>query len=220
MKYEAVIFDLDGTLLDTIDDLADSMNAVLKALGFPLHDINSYKYFVGTGMRNLARKALPEDSRSDGMIDSCVDAMYREYEKRWDNKTRPYGGIPEMLDSLAGLGVRMAVLSNKPHKFTLKVIKKLLPNWSFECVFGERTGVPKKPDPASALEIASIMGISVEKFLYVGDTAIDMETARAAGMYPVGVKWGFRKEEELLAAGAKEIIEKPQELIRFFIHEV
>lgn len=125
-----------------------------------------------------------------------------------------------MLDSLAGLGVRMAVLSNKPHKFTLKVIKKLLPNWSFECVFGERTGVPKKPDPASALEIASIMGISVEKFLYVGDTAIDMETARAAGMYPVGVKWGFRKEEELLAAGAKEIIEKPQELIRFFIHEV
>ena len=103
MRYEAVIFDLDGTLLDTIDDLADSMNAVLKALGFPMHDINSYKYFVGTGMRNLARKALPEDSRSDEMIDSSVDAMYREYEKRWDNKTRPYEGYLKCLTALPGL---------------------------------------------------------------------------------------------------------------------
>jgi phosphoglycolate phosphatase len=213
MKYEAVIFDLDGTLLDTIEDLAGSMNAVLYALGFPVHDTDSYRYFVGTGVRNLVRKALPEDFRSDKMVDNGVAAMLNEYKKRWDNKTRPYEGIPEMLGSLAGLGIRMSILSNKPHELTLKAVNALLPNWRFECVFGDRKGVPKKPDPSSALEIANIMDIPTEKFLYMGDSGTDMETARAAGMYPVGVKWGFRKPEELISSGAKKIIDKPQELI-------
>jgi len=216
MKYGAVIFDLDGTLLDTIDDLADSMNAVLNALGFPQHDMDSYRYFVGTGMRNLVRKALPEDFRNDKIVDISVKAMVDEYGKRWDNKTRPYEGIPEMLDDLARLGIRMSILSNKPHEFTLKVVNRFLSSWEFECVFGEREGVPKKPDPTAAFEIAGIMGVPVERFLYIGDSATDMETAKAAGMYPAGVKWGFRKAEELLSAGAKRIIETPQELICMF----
>jgi len=217
MKYKAVIFDLDGTLLDTIDDLADSMNAALKRASLPVHDTDSYRYFVGTGIRNLVRKALPEELRTDDNIKRYADAMAKEYGARWDKKTRPYDGIIDMINALSGAGARMAVLSNKPHQFTLKVVEKFLPAGCFEYVFGDREGVPKKPDPAGALEISGLMKIPPEYFLYVGDSDTDMLTAVSAGMYPVGVKWGFRKPDELIRAGAKTILENPRELLTFFV---
>jgi len=216
MKYYAVIFDLDGTLLDTLGDLADSMNAVLKRSSLPVHDTDSYRYFVGKGFTNLVRKALPEAFRTGENIAKYTDAAVKEYGERWDNKTRPYEGIIDVLNSLYKLGVKMSVLSNKPHQFTLKVVAKFLPLDCFDCVFGEREGVPKKPDPAGALEISRLMEIPPERFLYVGDSDTDMITAKSAGMYPIGVKWGFREPDELIRAGAKTILENPRELLAFF----
>lgn len=213
MKFRAVLFDLDGTLLDTIEDLADSMNAVLDKFGFPVHDIKEYKYFIGDGIANLVRRALPPESRSEETINCCVDAMRQEYGRRWADKTCPYRGIPELLDGLHARGLKMAVLSNKLDEVTKLVVAKLLPRWKFEFVLGERPLVPKKPNPAAALEIARLMNIRPCEFLYLGDTSIDMKTANAAGMYAVGALWGFREAGELTAGGAKILIENPVDLL-------
>jgi phosphoglycolate phosphatase len=214
MKYQAVIFDVDGTLLDSLEDLADSMNVILQQFGFPVHHLDRYKYFVGDGMENLVRRSLPEERRQDeAVVAECFARMREEYGKRWKTKTHLYEGISELLDSLAGLGVRMSVLSNKPDDFTKKVVKELLGRWRFEHVFGERSSVPRKPDPAAALEIAQLSRISPDGFLYLGDTATDMRTASAAGMFAVGALWGFRQSDELLSGGAKVLIGNPLELL-------
>lgn len=214
MKYKAVIFDLDGTLLDTIDDLGDSMNSVLERHGYPVHDLGAYKYFVGNGMRNLVLRALPEDNRDSASVDRGLMEMRDEYAKRWADKTRPYPGIPALLDALTMKGIKLAVLSNKLDRFSNDIVKKLLPDWSFYPVYGEREGVPIKPDPAGALEIAQILGLSPEEFLYLGDTGIDMKTAISAGMYAIGVLWGFRNAEELMNNGANMIIADPLEILK------
>ncbi len=213
MKYVAVVFDLDGTLLDTIEDLANSMNSVLSRFGFPGHDAEVYKYFVGDGVEKLVIRALPEDSRDETTVARCVSAMREEYGKRWAEKTRPYEGVPELLDSLTDRGIKMIVLSNKPDDFTKLVVANLLPSWRFELVVGARPSVPKKPDPAAALEIAERLEIPPQEFLYLGDTNTDMKTASAAGMYPVGALWGFRTADELIANGAEVVIEKPIDLL-------
>ena len=213
MKYKAVIFDLDGTLLDTIEDLSDSMNVSLEKMGFPGHTTESYKMFVGDGVRMLAQRALPQDACSSENIDLCLRFMDKEYNMRLFEKTRPYEGIENLLDGLCSKNVKIAVLSNKLNQFTGTIIAKLLPNWKFEVVFGERPGIPKKPDPSGAIEIAEIMGISPENILYLGDTSIDMKTANSAGMHSVGATWGFRSREELLSSGAKAIIDAPLELL-------
>lgn len=213
MKYEGVIFDLDGTLLDTLDDLADSMNAVLQQLNFPVHPTEKYRYFVGDGMRQLARRVLPAESINDELLESTIRLMSDEYNKHWNVKTQPYHGMEELLDQLTETGIKLAVLSNKPDPFTKMMVPALLPRCSFYPVLGARAGVPVKPDPQSALEIAGIWGISPDKILYVGDTATDMMTANAAGMSAVGAAWGFRTVEELLKAGARAIIHQPLELL-------
>lgn len=215
MKYKVVVFDLDGTLLDTIEDLRDSMNSVLMERGYPVHDSEAYKYFVGDGMRELARRALPEDKRSEDEVDSALKGMTAQYAQRWADKSAPYPGIDKLLNGLAEKGVKCAILSNKLDAFTKQVVEKLLPDWSFYPIFGERQamGVPKKPDPAGALEIAQILKVQPSECLYLGDTAVDMKTANAAGMYAVGVLWGFRKADELLENGAKILISEPQELL-------
>lgn len=213
MKFKAIVFDLDGTLLDTIDDLADSMNAVLMASKFPTHGTDSYRYFVGDGVRNLVKRALPENCRDDETIERHLGVMQKEYAKRWADKTKPYPGISELLDALETRDVKMTVLSNKVDEFTKLVIAKLLPDWKFELVFGERKSVPKKPDPAGALEIARQLGIPTTEFLYLGDTNVDMITANSAGMYAVGALWGFRKADELVEGGARVLIPKPQTLL-------
>jgi len=213
LKYKAIIFDLDGTLLDTLEDLANSMNKVLKSQGLPIHDKEKYKYFVGNGMYNLALRTLPLDKREESYVRHCHALVKEEYGKRWADTTKPYKGIPELLDKLTALRYKLAVLSNKPHEFTLLTVKKLLERWRFDAVLGERSGIPRKPDPAGALEIASLLNIAPKEFLYLGDTGTDMVTAKASGMYAVGVLWGFRKADELLENGADVLIKTPIELL-------
>jgi len=211
MMTEAVVFDLDGTLLNTIDDLADSMNAALHRMGHAGHAVEVYKGYVGDGVRALAERALPEDATDE--VSSCMELMREEYASRWSTKTRPYDGVRELLDQLRDRGVRLAVLSNKPHRYTLLNIEQYFEPGTFEIVFGERDGVPRKPDPAGALEIASAFGIAPREILYVGDTDTDMQTAVAAEMIPVGVLWGFRGKEELIASGARYLCEAPGDVV-------
>jgi phosphoglycolate phosphatase len=189
------------------------MNSVLEGMGFPQHPLAAYRYFVGDGVEMLAQRVLPADSRDDAAIARCVQGMREAYERRWAAKSRPYEGMPELLDALTRRGVIMAVLSNKPHAFTEKVVATLLPRWRFARVLGARPGVPKKPDPAAALEIARQLDVPPGRFLYLGDTNTDVRTAIAAGMYPVGALWGFRTAEELTAAGARTLIRHPMELM-------
>ncbi len=212
MKYKAVLFDLDGTLLDTLADLASSTNQLMAELGFPEHPAESYKLKVGNGIVELVRRALPEQEKHDAIVMPAVERLKEIYALHCYETTWPYDGISEMLDRLTDEGYRLAVLSNKPHNFTAAMVERLLNKWNFEYVYGSREGVPRKPDPTAALEIAKKMGLTPGEFFYLGDTGIDMKTAAAAGMYPVGVLWGFRGKEELAENGAKRVISYPGEL--------
>jgi len=215
MVYRAIIFDLDGTLLDTLEDLADATNIVLKRFGFPTHPVNAYRQFVGSGARELIRRALPAENRDEPTITKCHQAFLETYSCNWDTKTRPYPGIPELLDQLAKKKIKTAILSNKPHEMAVKTVRTLLKAWHFEIILGQRKGFPRKPDPMGALEIARQLEIPVSEFLFVGDSGVDMETAVHAGMFAVGVSWGFRTENELLQAGAKMIVTAPYAILAF-----
>ncbi|MDR4497983.1 MAG: HAD family hydrolase [Candidatus Scalindua sp.] len=211
--FDAVIFDLDGTLLNTLEDLANSMNRVLLQNGLPVHHIDAYRYFIGDGAFEFVTRALPEDKRIDTIITACLDSFRIDYRLNWNVKTTPYEGVPEMLDALIARKLKLAVLSNKPHEYTKRCVTALLPKWNFNIVLGQRNGVPRKPDPAGALEVANNLNISPSKFLYLGDTSIDMKTSVTAGMYPVGVLWGFRTAEELKESGARSLITHPLEIL-------
>ena len=213
MPYKAVLFDLDGTLLDTIEDIGDAANRVLKQNGFPAHNMDTYSRFVGDGATNLIIRALPEDKRIDTVIHPCLDAFLEDYGRNWNVKTRPYDGIPELLDALTARRLKMAVLSNKPHEYTKQCMEGFLSDWNFDVVFGQRDDVPRKPDPAGALEIAEQLSIPPSDFLYLGDTETDLKTSIAAGMFPVGVLWGFRSAEELQENGAKVLIKRPLDIM-------
>ena len=212
MRYKAILFDLDGTLLDTLEDLAAAANRALDTLGLPAHPTDAYRVFVGDGLRTLAERILPGEQRSAARVDALVAAFEREYSRTWNERTAPYAGVPEMLDRLTTGGYRLSVLSNKPDAFTRLCVEQLLPHWTFAPLYGQRPGVPKKPDPAAALAIAAELGLAPAEVLYLGDTATDMHTARAAGMEAVGVLWGFRSADELRAAGARHLLAHPGEL--------
>jgi phosphoglycolate phosphatase len=203
-------------LLDTLADLANSMNAVLSCFGFLTHPIDSYRYFIGDGADCLVRRSLPKDRLDDGTVGKSLAALRDEYGKRWAENTKPYPGIPELLSALQERKIPMTVLSNKPDEFTQITVKKLLPDWSFHIVRGVRPSVAKKPNPAAALDIARELQISPCQFVYLGDTDTDMQTAESAGMYAAGALWGFRTTEELLANGAKILLKKPQEVLSLF----
>ena len=215
MQFEAILFDLDGTLLDTLEDLANSMNAVLEGRGLPQHGNELYKQFVGDGMEVLVRRALPESHRGEQLVQACLLAMRKEYSIRWRETTRPYEGIPELLDALRVRRLRMAILSNKPDEFTREMVTALLAPWRFDAVVGARPEVPKKPDPTVALAIARDLAIPPARILYLGDSGTDMRTAVSAGMFPVGALWGFRAAAELEANGAWVLISRPTELLGF-----
>ncbi len=213
MKRQAVVFDLDGTLLDTLDDLADSGNRVLSELGLPTHPVDAYKYFVGDGIGILIRRMLPEDRHDEQTIAEATRTYRREYGRRWNAKTKPYDGTKTLLDELTARGVKKAVLSNKPDEFTRRCVEELLGRWTFDVVLGHHDGIPRKPDPAGAREVVAKLKIPPAEIAYLGDTATDMQTAVAAGMFPVGALWGFRKEEELREGGAEVLIRHPTELL-------
>jgi phosphoglycolate phosphatase len=213
MKFEGVIFDLDGTLLNTLEDIADAMNKVLIECSFPIHNYEEYKLFIGSGIRNLVLMALPESVRNEKFIDVCFKKMFAIYGDNCLIKTRLYDGVAEMLDALTDKGIKIAILSNKADALTQFIVKNLFAKWTFTAVLGERTDVPRKPNPAGALEVIKIFGCTPENILYLGDSGVDMQTATVANVYAVGALWGFRSKEELLHNGAKHLVEHPMELL-------
>lgn len=214
MKYKAIIFDLDGTLLNTLDDLADAMNAALVACGMPTHPVDSYRYFVGLGVGLLAEQAAPKGT-DPAMLKQLVSIMGLNYSKNWSFKTRPYPGIPEILITLRQTGLKLAVLSNKPDSFTQLMIDHYFVQDTFDMVAGAVDGVPKKPDPTAALGIAAKLEVKPDNILYVGDTNTDMQTGVNAGMFTIGVSWGFRPAKELTDSGARAVIDNPRHLMWF-----
>jgi len=216
-KYAAVIFDMDGTLLDTLEDLGSCMNRVLERAGYPAHPIEAYKYFVGDGMANLIKRVLPEREREESTMERLQAEMAAEYGSHWADKTDLYPGIGDLLDELVRRKVRRAILSNKPHEFTTVMAERYFSNWCFDPVFGARDGIPSKPDPAAALEVCGRWKLDPEEVLYVGDTNTDMQTARRGGMFALGVLWGFRTMQELQENGAQSVISAPGQMLKFFI---
>lgn len=210
--YKCVLFDLDGTLVDSLVDLADSMNRVLTRQGLPTHPVQAYRYFVGEGIITLVQRALPAEARQEDLVQECARKMRQEYALHWADTTRPYPGIAELLDALAGRGIEMAILSNKPDELTQQVVRTLLPGWHFAAVAGARETIPRKPDPAGALRIANLLRRESADFLYLGDTNTDMQTARAARMFALGALWGFRTADELKEHGAQALLSVPMEL--------
>ena len=213
MRFDAVIFDLDGTLVDTLEDIGDAMNRVLAAEGVPAHGYDDYRYLIGRGLWNLAAQALPPERRDEGTVTRCYERMVADYSLHSLVRTRPYDGVPELLRGLRDLGLPLAVFSNKSHDLTLTIVEAILEPAHFVEVRGAVTGVPLKPDPAVALELAAALGVAPALVAYVGDSNVDMQTAKAAGMPAVGASWGFRTAEELLAHGADVVIGRPGELL-------
>ncbi len=219
-SYDAVIFDLDGTLADTLADIAGATNHVLVANGYMPHPVNAYKLFVGNGLRNLVISSLPEDKRTEAIVDACYAEVIAYYEEHFADTTHLYAGIPELLDILSANHIKMAVLSNKADAITQKICALLLNRWTFETIIGENERFPRKPNPESAKHIASAIGVLPEKVLYLGDSGVDMQTAKAAGFYPVGAAWGFRSKEELKQNGAMKLIDHPLDLLNLWENEL
>ncbi len=212
-KISAVLFDLDGTLVDSLEDIADAMNRVLARCGYPGHTYDEYRYLVGKGLANLTARCLPEGARDEENVVRCLAMMMDEYRANAVVKSRLYDGIAELLDALSEAGVGLAILSNKADELTQVICERLLGRWTFEAVLGASARFPRKPDPTAALHIAREMEVAPEKFLYVGDTDTDMQTAAAAGMFAIGVTWGFRPRRELVEHGAQAVIDRPIELL-------
>jgi len=216
LKLKAIIFDLDGTLLDTLKDLALSVNTVLESKGYPGHPVDAYRYFVGDGLDLLVKRAFPEEACSGSNLDFLMEEVREEYGRRWADHTVPYAGVPEMLDLLEQMAVPKAIFSNKLHQFALLTVEKLLSSWRFLDIIGIGPHMPRKPDPTGALQIAKKMKLEPGEIVYAGDTDTDMKTAQAGGFYPAAVLWGFRPAEELKAAGAKFLAADPMAVTELF----
>lgn len=213
MAKRLVIFDLDGTLLDTIGDLSAACNHLLAQRGYPLHTDEEYRLMVGNGIDRLIERALPPDVRSPETAQVLRPEFIDYYRAHIDQHTRPYPGIPELLEKLEENGVKLAVASNKYHNGTIALIERFFSQRHFAAVFGQREGVPVKPDPAAVNGILSLTGVGVFDTLYVGDSGVDMQTARNAGIESAGVLWGFRPRAELVEAGARHIADSPADII-------
>ena len=212
LRFGAVIFDLDGTLINSLDDLADCANNALEEQGFAPHPADAYRFFVGEGMETLIRRAAPAGT-DDETLGRLVKRMREGYGRGWARKTRPYEGVEAMLRDLAALSLPLAVLSNKPDDLTKATVGHFFPDAAFAGVQGSPPGGRAKPEPDLALGLAAAFNVKPEHVLFVGDSRTDMITATAAGMFPAGVLWGFRPAEELLAHGAKALLERPERVV-------
>jgi phosphoglycolate phosphatase len=211
MGFAAVMFDLDGTLADTLADIAGAGNHTLAHFGRPPLEVARYRYLAGQGARYLVQHALATDD--ERQIDEAL-AVFKAYQLEHGlDHTIAYPGIAELLDELARRGLPLAVLSNKSHPATRLAMKRVLGRWKWDAIAGHRPSGPLKPDPAGALAIARELGVAPADWIYIGDTRVDMLTAGAAGMYPVGVLWGFRDEPELRDSGARLIVREPSEVL-------
>ncbi|MBM3890198.1 MAG: HAD family hydrolase [Verrucomicrobia bacterium] len=210
--FRAILFDLDGTLADTLADLANASNWMLEQLGCPTHPMAAYRHMVGDGARNLCIRALPADRQH--LLDEAIRVFRQRYGEHCFDLTAPYPGVADLAAQLHADGYKLAVLSNKPDDFTKKTVAYYFKPSPFDLVRGQLPGGPLKPDPATALSVAAELGEPPAQWLYLGDTNTDMRTACGAGMFPVGVLWGFRDREELVASGARELIATPEDLWR------
>lgn len=215
-RYKAAIFDLDGTLLKTLGDLCEAVNAALAAHGFPPITEEQTRQRVGDGIRNLILRSLPEGT-DDSVVDDCLARFRAHYESHLHDHTLPYPGIQALLRALRTLGVKTAVLSNKYHPASVRLIEFFFPGL-IDQVYGEREGVPRKPDPTSTREALAALGVSAEDTLYIGDSGVDMQTAKNAGLTAAGVTWGFRSRETLLETGADFLIDCPAQLLEHFVN--
>ena len=213
-----IVFDLDGTLLNSLEDLADSANWVLEQHGFPTHPVDAYRYFVGDGVRKLIERILPQEERTEARIEQCRQEFVAYYKVHMEDKTSVYEGITELLVELKNRGLKIAVATNKVHIAVKPLMEKYFPEIRFDSMIGQREGVPVKPAPQIMFDILRETGCEPSEALHVGDTATDIQLAHNAGVTPVGVLWGYRPLKELQEAGAKFIIEKPEELLRL-VHE-
>ncbi len=211
MPARAVIFDLDGTLLDTLTDIANAANKSLAQLGQPPHPESDYKIYVGEGADVLARRVLPADKQT--LAPEMLRLYAANYSAHAFDHTAPYPGIIPLLDALTQRGIALAVLTNKLQAATEQVMQRYFPNHHFAALHGHREGVPKKPDPAPALQLARDINVAPQNCIFVGDSKTDMLTARAAGMTAVGCLWGFRDRKELIENGAQHLIATPIELL-------
>ncbi len=214
MAKKAVIFDLDGTLLNTYEDLANAVNFALAEKGFPTHDAEKYKYFCGNGTDVMITRALPENSRKPEILAELRELYFKYYDAHSGECTRPYDGIPELLKALKAKGLKLAVVSNKIDFMTKAVCKEYFGD-VFDFVTGQCDGIIPKPDPSMVFKVMKQFGVTAEECLFVGDTGVDAETGKNAGIFTVGVLWGFRDEAELKEHGANVIIEKAEQLLGF-----
>tara|TARA_B100000809_G_scaffold95005_1_gene93646 strand:+ start:3095 stop:3745 length:651 start_codon:yes stop_codon:yes gene_type:complete len=216
MDIEGIIFDLDGTLVNSIEDIADSMNVVLENSDYPTHSYNIYETFIGSGIRNLVSKAIPDSVKTEVEIERVFASMLDHYKDNCTNKTAVYPGVIELLNTLKSKDLKMAVLSNKADALTKKVVAEKLPTL-FEPVLGLTTEALKKPNPEVVLGICKSLGLNIKKTLYVGDSNVDIQTAKNAGLISIVVTWGFQPKEILLAENPDYIIDTPQELLNFVL---
>lgn len=209
--YKLVIFDLDGTLVDSLEDLGNACNSALQSFGYPVHPLDSFRYFVGDGVPMLIRRALPESDRTEENISRVKSVFDEIYGKKYNVCTRPYEGIPELLLRLKAEGILIAVASNKPDNFTQTIVSGMFGD-VFSYVSGKKDGFEKKPSPQIALHIMEKLGVSPEETLFAGDSAVDMQTALNAGCDSIGCLWGFRTLKELLDNKAKYIARSPEDI--------
>lgn len=211
--FEGVIFDLDGTLLDSLEDIANAANEVLAEFGRQKIPVDRYRTFVGDGVAVLMERLMPETSQDITLRKACMDSFDRHYEQHWNKRSKPYAGIMDLLTSLSDQSFPMAILSNKPETFTKRCASFFFPTVPFAMVVGHSDRFPKKPDPSSSHWIAQSMGIPAGCMAYVGDTNTDMKTAVAAGFFAMGVSWGFRTRDELIDSGARVVFDHPSALL-------
>lgn len=214
MKVNAIIFDLDGTLLNTINDISESMNRVLIENNLPIHPTKSYFNFIGNGALKLVERAVPNEKNHKILLDTYLKRYREIYEENWNIETKPYKDIDLMLASLKHLEIPISVLSNKPHSDVLKCIEYFFETNTFAEVSGQKNGIPHKPAPDGVFNIINKLGVNKKETIFVGDSSVDIKTAKAACITSVGVSWGFRTKEELLDNGADYIIDNPLELLK------
>ncbi len=209
-----VLFDLDGTLVNSLYDLADSCNYALESLGFPTHETEKYKYFVGNGIPKLIERILPADKLTEELHKKALDVFINRYREHFVDKTCLYEGISELVENLKEKGLKIGVVSNKAHEMAVRVVEKLFPYGTFDTVYGKIEDFPTKPDSALTLRVISEMGAKPCETVFIGDSGMDAKTAVNAGCIGIGVLWGFRGKDELLENGADYIVGKPEEILK------
>lgn len=208
-----MLFDLDGTLLNSLDDLADAANTVLGEMNYPMHPIESYRQFVGNGARFLLTRALPEGCRQEKTVQDCLLRFMMVYQERFQNKSMPYQGVTELLETLFLQEIPVGIVTNKPHDIAVSCVGHYFKRIKLEHVLGQSEKFPKKPHPSATLQLCTTLDIDPRQSLFIGDSGVDMETAVQAGMKGIGVLWGFRSRDELIDAGAFAVVEHPAEIL-------